>query len=61
MTTITRETNQFITETIEDTVSYICQELASSGELISGETVYKVMECYALAKQAEYQGMFDGV
>ena len=61
MITITPETNQLITETIEDTVSYICQELASSGELISGETVYKVMECYALTKQAEYQGMFDGV
>ena len=40
MITISKETNEFIIESIEDTVSYICQELATSDELVS-ETVYK--------------------
>ena len=59
MITITRESNQFITESIEDTVSYICQELASSGEFVSGETVYKIMEAFAIAKQYEFNGEFN--
>ena len=59
MITISKETNEFITESIEDTVSYICQELASSGELVSGETVYKMLEAFAIAKQHEFNGDFN--
>ena len=59
MITITENQNQFVTETIEDMVEYICQELADSGEIISGETVYKIIECFAIAKQAEFNGDFN--
>ena len=50
--TITQEQLDFITETLEDTVGFICGE-----EMISGESVYKIMECLAVAKQAEFQGL----
>lgn len=59
MITITENQNQFVTETIEDMVEYICQEMADSGEIISGETVYKIIECFAIAKQAEFNGDFN--
>ena len=45
-----------IRETIEDTVGYICKEAMDSGDPISGETVWAVIECLAIAKQAELQG-----
>ena len=50
--TLTKEQLDLITETLEDTVEYICGE-----EMLAGETVYKVMECLAVAKQAEFQGL----
>ena len=53
---------QFSTElrmAIEDAVSYVIDEARKEGELVSGETAYKMVECIASAKQAEFQGQFD--
>ena len=43
--------HQELLNLIEDTVSYFSNE-----HMIAGETVYKVMECFALAKQQEFAG-----
>ena len=48
-----------IKETIEDMVEYLVREEFNNGNLISGETVYKIIESVAVAKQAEMQGNVD--
>ena len=53
---LSHENSDMIRETIEDTVEYICREGMNSGDPISGETVWTVIECLAVAKQAELQG-----
>ena len=61
MTNITLS-HEFVNElqdVIEDAVSYTIGEYAKHGELISGESAYKVIEALAVAKQAEFQGLFD--
>ena len=45
-----------VKETIEDMVEYLVSESVSNGQLISGETVYKIIEAVAVAKQAEMGG-----
>jgi len=40
-----------LTEVIEDTVEYYCDK-----ELVSGELVWTVIECLAVAKQSELSG-----
>jgi len=58
-TTIEPEMLKEITEIIEDAVEYACTPEVNNGALISGETVWKIVECLAITKQAEYKGMFD--
>ena len=41
-----------LTEVVEDTVEYACDH-----ERISGEMAWKVIECLAIAKQAELAGL----
>ena len=54
MTTISREAATELRELIEDTIEYFCDQ-----EMISGETAYKMVECLAVAKQAQMQGLVD--
>ena len=42
--------------TLEDMVEYFCSEQAKEGELISGETAWKMVEAMAVAKQAQFRG-----
>lgn len=49
---ISREQLQELTEVIEDTVEYACDK-----EMISGELAWSVIECLAVAKQAEIAGL----
>lgn len=48
---ISRELLQEITEVIEDTIEYACDQ-----HCLSGEKVWAIVECLAIAKQAELQG-----
>ena len=48
---ISRELLQELTEVIEDTVEYFCDQHAQSGE-----KTWAIIECLAIAKQAELQG-----
>ncbi len=48
-----------VQELLEDAVEYLCREEQQQGRLISGETIYKIIECCAVAKQAEMQGLID--
>ena len=49
---ITKEQAQEIRELLEDTVEYYCDS-----NLMSGELIWNVVECLALAKQAEFAGL----
>jgi citrate lyase synthetase len=57
--TISSEFVNELQEVIEDAVEYTIREYASQGELISGESAYKIIEALALAKQAQFQGLID--
>ena len=46
-------------ETLEDMVEYWCNEMRKEGELISGETAWKMIGCIAAAKEAQFQGLID--
>jgi hypothetical protein len=49
---ISREQLQELTEVIEDTVEYSCDQWT-----ISGEKAWAIIECLAIAKQAEIAGL----
>ena len=49
---ISREQLDELTSVIEDTVEYACDK-----ERISGEKAWAVIECLAVAKQAELSGL----
>ena len=49
---ISREQLQELTEVIEDTVEYACDQWT-----ISGEKAWAILECLATAKQAEIAGV----
>ena len=57
--TIQPEVLKEITGVIEDAVEYACTPEVTQGALISGETVWKIVECLAVAKQAEFEGLFN--
>ena len=59
MITISREAATELKELIEDTIEHFCDESYKNGEIISGETAYKILECLAQAKQAEMNGYID--
>jgi len=46
-----RELLNEITEVIEDTIEYACDQ-----HQLSGEMVWKLVECLAVVKQAELEG-----
>jgi hypothetical protein len=52
--TITEAKHQQLIELIEDTVEYFCDE-----NIVSGELVYTVLECYSNAKLAQMRGELD--
>jgi len=49
---ISREQLQEFTEVIEDTVEYACDQYT-----MSGEKAWAIIECLAVAKQAEIAGL----
>ena len=59
MATITRDQHDLIVETIEDSIEYAVHALCSNGELISGQTAWKVASALAEAKLAEFDGKFS--
>ena len=46
-------------ETIEDTIEYWCRECQKNGELVAGETAWKMLECLAVAKQEQMSRFVD--
>ena len=49
---VSREQLQELTEVIEDTVEYACDQYR-----MSGEKAWAIIECLAVAKQAEIAGL----
>ena len=54
---VSHEFNRELRITVEDAVQFVISEAAKEGELVSGETAWKMLECLAQAKQAEFQGL----
>ena len=54
---VSHEFNRELRLTVEDAVQFVISEAAKEGELVSGETAWKMLECLAQAKQAEFQGL----
>ena len=54
MTTITRDQSATITEMLDDTVEYLCQDMFEQGTPMSGETVWKVVAAWAEAKGTQF-------
>lgn len=48
---ISREKLDELTELLEDTIEYFCDK-----EIISGQLAWTIVECLAVAKQAEIAG-----
>ena len=57
MITISNEFNTELRLTVEDAVQYVISEAAKEGELVSGETAWKMIGCLAAAKEAEFAGI----
>ena len=57
--TISHEFSTGLRETIEDAVAYVINEAAEQGELVSGETAWKVVSAIALAKEAQFAGLVE--
>ena len=55
--TVTHELVNDVQEVLEDVVEYLVREEFNAGRLIAGESVWKIIECLAVAKQAEMQGL----
>jgi len=51
---ITTEKHQELIGLIEDTLEHYCDE-----NMVSGELVYTVLECYSIAKLAQMRGEVD--
>ena len=56
MVRVSYQASTELKESLEDLVQYFCEEQRKEGELISGETVYKMIEAVAVAKQAQFAG-----
>ena len=59
MITVSREFVTELNECVEDVIEYTIREYAERGELISGETAWKIITCYAEAKIEEMNGKFN--
>ena len=56
MASVTLNQSLTITETIEDTVEYLCQEMFESGTPMSGETMWLLISALAETKGAQFRG-----
>ena len=53
MVRVSYQASTELKELIEDSVEYWCREMSNNGELIAGQTAWKMIECMAQAKQEE--------
>ncbi len=49
---VTREAHTDLVECVEDMVEYVCDQ-----HMLSGEAAYAIIECLAIAKQAQLKGL----
>ena len=59
MITVSREFATELNECVEDVIEYTIREYAEQGQLISGETAWKIISSYAEAKIAQMNGLCD--
>lgn len=51
MVELTREAHDELVELVEDVVQYWCQEQYKEGRPMSGQTAWKVINCYSTLKE----------
>ena len=56
-TYVTRDQSDLIVEVVEDSVEFAVSQLCENGELISGQSAWKVVCALAQTKLAEFDGM----
>ena len=61
MITLNKETHDELIELIEDSVEYWVNEAMKNGELVSGETAWKIISTLAITKEVEFAGGFNEV
>ena len=59
MVTVDREAVTELNELIEDAIEYWCSEQAAQGALVSGETAWKLVSAYAIAKELQFEGVIS--
>ena len=57
--TISHEFVDELQMVVEDAIEYTIAQFVKDGELVSGESAWKVLECLAVAKQAQFRGEVD--
>ena len=57
MTEVPRWVSTDLSELIEDAVEYMCTQAAAEGTPVAGETLWKLVSCYGITKEAEFQGL----
>ena len=59
MITIDRAAAQELNELIEDAIEYWCREQAENGTPVAGESAWKIVSAYAMAKEAQFAGIIE--
>ncbi len=61
MITLNKDTHDELIELIEDSVEYWVSETVKNGEVVSGETAWKIISSLAISKEVEFAGGFNEV
>ena len=59
MIIIERDTVNLITDELEALVAALSRDFAREGKLVSGETIYKIINAYSATKEEEFKGTFN--
>ena len=57
--TVQPEAVTILRELLEDSVAHWCEGEFMNGTPVSGETAWKIIECLAVAKQAQFKGEIE--
>ena len=59
MVTVDRDAVSELNGLVEDMVGYWCSTQAAEGKLVAGQTAWKLIAAYALAKELQMDGVID--
>ena len=59
MVTVDRAAVSDLNSLVEDMVAYWCSTQAEEGKLVAGQTAWKLIAAYALAKELQMDGVIE--